>query len=309
MTNGETKKQLGSRNEEVGTEKTPHPSPLTPNLIGTLALEAMLIEVSVTPKPGLVDRNNSGAHRDMGFFTFIKSAAALRDSFEDFARAGENFNEIEIKNLLPVIRKIGIEAEKKMFEATGGINTHKGEIFSLGLLSAAAGYLTKNKISLTPENITNLASKICAGICEKDFADVHKKDKKFLTKGERVYIEHGITGIRGEAEAGYPVVINAGLPALRKYLSQGLNLNDALASTLIHIMAEAKDTNIISRKDLDTAEKVRKRAADLILNNKLTLGEIYKFDRDLINSYISPGGAGDLLAVTYFLFQLETFMN
>ncbi len=292
------------RSEELGVrnEKT-----LTSHYIGTLALEAMLIEVSVTPKPGLVDRNNSGAHRDMGFFTFIKSAAALRDCFEEFARAGENFNENEIKNLLPIIRKIGIEAEKKMFEATGGINTHKGEIFSLGLLSAAAGYLSKNKISLTPEKVTQLASRICAGICEKDFAgarEKYKKDKKFLTKGERVYIEHGITGIRGEAEAGYPVVINAALPALKKYLSQGLNLNDALAFTLIHIMAEAKDTNIISRKDFDTAEKVRKRAADLILNNKLTLEEIYKFDRDLIKAYISPGGAGDLLAVSYFLFRV-----
>ena len=278
---------------------------LTSQHIGTLALEAMLIEVSVTPKPGLVDRNNSGAHRDMGFFTFVKSATALRNSFEEFAIAGENFNESEIKNLFPIIRKIGIESEKKMFEATGGINTHKGEIFSLGLLSAAAGYLSKNKISLTSENITNLASKICAGICERDFAGVYKKDKNFLTKGERVYIEHGITGIRGEAEAGYPVVMNAGLPAVKKYLSQNLSLNDSLAFTLIHIMAEAKDTNIISRKDFETAEKVRKRAADLILNDKLNLEEIYKFDRDLIDASISPGGAGDLLAVSYFLFMLE----
>lgn len=311
-TNGETKKQVGSRNEEVGTKNTPHSSLLTPHYIGTLALEAMLIEVSVTPKPGLVDRNNSGAHRDMGFFTFIKSAAALRDFFEEFARAGENFNESEIKNLFPIIRKIGIEAEKKMFEATGGINTHKGEIFSLGLLSAAAGYLSNLPVgqTLTPENITDLASRICAGICERDFAGVrekYKKNKK-LTKGERVYIEHGITGIRGEAEAGYPAVINAALPALKKYLSQGLNLNDALAFTLIHIMAEAKDTNIISRKDFETAERIRLRAADLILNNKLTLEEIYKFDRDLIDAYISPGGAGDLLAVTYFLYVLSELL-
>ncbi|MBR2208832.1 MAG: triphosphoribosyl-dephospho-CoA synthase CitG [Synergistaceae bacterium] len=301
---GETKKQVGIRSEELGTEKKLP----TSNCVGTLALEAMLIEVSVTPKPGLVDRNNSGAHRDMGFFTFIKSAAALRSSFEDFSRAGENFEEIDdknkIKNLFPIIRKIGIEAEKKMFKATDGINTHKGEIFSLGLLSAAAGYLAKNKISLTPENVTNLASKICAGICEKDFAGVHEKDKKFLTKGERVFIEHGITGIRGEAEAGYPVVINVALPALKKYLSKNFNINDALAFTLIHIMAEANDTNIISRKDFQTAEQVRKRAADLILNNKLNFQEIYKFDSDLILENISPGGAGDLLAVTYFLFQL-----
>ena len=292
---------LGIRNEEKLL--TPNSSLLTPHSIGTFALEAMLIEVSVTPKPGLVDRNNSGAHRDMGFFTFIKSAAALRNSFEEFARAGENFNGADIKNLFPAIRKIGIEAEKKMFAATDGINTHKGEIFSLGLLSAAAGYLAGKKFSLTPENITDTASKICAGICEKDFAGVREKDSKLLTKGERVFIEHGITGIRGEAESGYPIVINTALPVLKKYLADGLNLNDALAFTLIHIMAEANDTNIISRKDFKTAERVRERALSLI-EKGLSVEEILKFDRDLISEYISPGGAGDLLAVTYFLYIL-----
>ena len=305
MTTGEinsiSNEKLEMRNEKIISNS----SFFTSNLIGTLALEAMLVEVSVTPKPGLVDRNNSGAHRDMGFFTFIKSAAALRDSFEEFARAGEIFDDSEIKNLFPVIRKTGIEAEKKMFAATDGINTHKGEIFSLGLLSAAAGYLAKNKIFLTPENVAKTAAKICSGICKKDFAGIHEKNKKFLTKGERVFIEHGITGIRGEAEAGYPVVINIALNALKKYLAKNFSLNDSLAFTLIHIMAEANDTNIISRKDFATAEKVRKRAADLILNNKLNLEEIYKFDRDLISEYISPGGAGDLLAVSYFLYILE----
>ena len=292
--------EIKNGSKKSGTEK----NLFTPDLIGTLALEAMLAEVSVTPKPGLVDRNNSGAHRDMSFFTFIKSAAALRGSFEKFAEAGKNFDSTEIKNLFPVIRKVGIEAEKKMFSATEGINTHKGEIFSLGLVSAAAGYLAENKKFFTPEDVAGTAAKICAGLCEKDFAGVHEKDKKFLTKGERVYIEHGITGIRGEAEAGYPVVIKNSLPALKKYLSQNFNLNDALAFTLIHIMAEAQDTNIISRKDFTTAERVRQRAADLILNG-ITLEKIYKFDRDLIYEYISPGGAGDLLAVTYFIYAME----
>ena len=304
MKTGETKnsEELGVRSEEL--KKIP--ASYSSSLIGTLALEAMLVEVSVTPKPGLVDRNNSGAHRDMSFFTFLKSAAALRDSFEEFARAGENFCGDNVRELFPIIRKIGIEVEKKMFAATNGINTHKGEIFSLGLLSAAAALTIKTHSSLlTPHFIANMAAKICAGICEKDFAGVHEKDKKFLTKGERVFIEHGITGIRGEAESGYPIVINIALPALKKYLSQGFNINDALAFTLIHIMAEANDTNIISRKDFKTAEQVRKRAVDLIFENKLSLEEIYKFDSDLISEYISPGGAGDLLAVTYFLFSLE----
>ena len=270
---------------------------MTPEQIGTLALEAMLIEVSVTPKPGLVDRNNSGAHRDMSFFTFIKSAASLRTSFEEFAEAGEK---LELKKIFPVIREIGIKAEKKMFQATGGINTHKGEIFSLGVLSAAAGYLSGNGQALSPEKISKTAAEICKGLCEKDFAGVTGKPHELLTKGERVYLEHGIKGIRGEAEAGYPVVINVALPALQKYLSQGLSLNDSMAFTLIHIIAAAHDTNIISRHDLKTSERVMTRAKNLIAQG-LTLEAIENLDREFIKEYISPGGSGDLLALTYFL--------
>ncbi len=275
-----------------------------PEELGTLALEAMLIEVSVTPKPGLVDRNNSGAHHDMNFFTFLRSAASLRSSFEEFARAGfvggsRNFSPAQV---FPLIRKIGLEAEKRMFAATDGINTHKGEIFSLGLLSSCAGFLTGKSETLTAEKVMTLASEMCHGICEKDFAGV--RNKKTLTKGERVYLEHGITGIRGEAEAGYPAVRDVGLPALRKYLADGLSLNDALAFTLIHIMANAQDTNIISRHDLKTAEIVMKRAEKILAENS-GLDGIRELDREFIAEYISPGGSGDLLAVTYFLQRLE----
>ena len=272
--------------------------------IGTLALEAMLVEVSVTPKPGLVDRDNSGAHKDMNFFTFLKSAASLRSSFEEFAQAGfvggnKNFLPSQV---FPLIRKIGLEAEKRMFQATNGINTHKGEIFSLGLLSACAGYLAGAGENITAEKVMTLASEMCKGICERDFAGVH--EKKFLTKGERVYLEHGITGIRGEAEAGYPVVRDVGLPALRKYLAEGLNLNDALAFTLINIMANAQDTNIISRHNLKTAQEVMKRSEKILLSN-YELEVIRELDKEFIAEYISPGGSGDLLAVTYFLYTLK----
>ena len=281
---------------------------MTSEIIGTLALEAMLVEVSVTPKPGLVDRNNSGAHHDMNYFTFLRSAASLRSSFEEFAQAGfvrgsQNFLPSQV---FPLIRKIGIEAEKKMFAATNGINTHKGEIFSLGLLSACAGFLTGKNETLTAEKVMRLASEMCHGICERDFAGVNAK--KILTKGERVYLEHGITGIRGEAEAGYPVVRDVGLPALRKYLAEGLSLNDALAFTLIHIMANAHDTNIISRHNLKTAELVMKRSQKILAENSGLEG-IRELDREFIAEYISPGGSGDLLAVTYFLHRLECRAN
>ena len=104
---------------------------MTSSEIGRLALEAMLVEVSVTPKPGLVDRNNSGAHRDMDFFTFMKSAASLGESFVNFAEEGRagGVKGIPPAEIFPAVRQIGIEAERRMFRATEGINTHKGEIF------------------------------------------------------------------------------------------------------------------------------------------------------------------------------------
>ena len=279
----------------------------TSNEIGRLALESMLIEVSVTPKPGLVDRNNSGAHRDMGFFTFMRSAASLHSCFQEFAESGviAGINNIALSKFFTNIRRIGIRAEEKMFAATDGINTHKGEIFSLGLLSASAGYLSGSKKVVDSDSVMKLAGKICSGLCEHDFRDARNKDYDSLTNGERIYLEHGITGIRGEAESGYQTVRNISLPALRKYLSEGLSMNDALAFTLIHIIANNQDTNIISRHNIITAQEVMNTCKSIIASNNLSIQKLYELDEDFIARNISPGGSGDLLAVTYFLYMLD----
>ena len=269
--------------------------------IGRLALESMLVEVSVTPKPGLVDRNNSGAHSDMGFFTFLKSAAGLRNAFDSFALAGSQAD--SPSSMFTSLRKIGIEAELDMFTATGGINTHKGEIFSLGVISGCAGYLSHHGQVITPESVLNIAGVVCAGLCEADFAETRNKPRESLTKGERAYVDHGVIGIRGEAEAGYPSVMDSGLPALTHYLAEGLSMNDALAFTLIHIMAVSCDTNIISRHDLATAHEVMNTAKSLI-SEGLTLEKLHSLDAEFISRNISPSGSADLLAVTYFIYSL-----
>ena len=283
---------------------------ITAKEIGSLALEAMLFEVSATPKPGLVDRNNSGAHKDMDFFTFMKSAASLAKSFVEFSQEGfaGGANKIPPAEIFPAVREIGVVAEKRMFEATGGINTHKGEIFSLGLLSACAGYLEGSGREVTADDVMTLAGEMCAEICERDFAGVRDKNPAMLTKGERVYLTHGITGIRGEAEAGYPSVRIAGLPALREYISRGMNLNDALSMTLIHIMAHAHDTNIISRHDVKTADYVMTLARGMI-ESGFGIEDIRRLDGEFIGRWISPGGAGDLLAVTFFMYAISERYN
>ena len=268
---------------------------LTSDEIGRLALEAMLLEVSATPKPGLVDRNNSGAHKDMDFFTFMKSAASLSGSFTEFAQEGFSggMRGIPPADIFGAVRKIGVEAERRMFRATNGINTHKGEIFSLGLLSACAGYIAGSGRKVTADDVMTLAG-----------AGVREKSPAMLTKGERVYLEHGITGIRGEAEAGYPVVRTAALPALRGYISRGMSMNDALCMTLIHIMAHAHDTNIISRHDMETAHEVMTKARGMI-ESGFGLEDVARLDGEYIARWISPGGAGDLLAVTCFMYTVD----
>ena len=289
------------------TESESYSQKLSPENIGRLALEAMLFEVSATPKPGLVDRNNSGAHKDMDFFTFMKSAASLAGSFAEFSREGFNGGRENIPpaEVFPAVRGIGVEAERRMFSATGGINTHKGEIFSLGLLSACAGYLSGSGHEVTADGVMTLAGEMCAGICERDFAGVRGKSPAMLTKGERVYLEHGITGIRGEAEAGYPSVRITGLPALRGYVSRGMCMNDALCMTLVHIMAHAHDTNIISRHDVKTADEVMTVAGGMI-ESGFGIEDILRLDGEFIGRWISPGGSGDLLAVTYFMYLLDS---
>ena len=272
--------------------------------IGDLALEAMLVEVSVTPKPGLVDRNNSGAHSDMDYFTFIRSAASLRSCFENFAILG--FNSDYLKNSWPEMRSIGIEAEKKMFNATAGINTHKGEIFSLGLLSACAGYFYKQNGFFNADEILCLCSEICTGLCDKDFERL-KNNHDNLTKGERVFLQYGLKGVRGEAESGYPLVNKYALPALKKLLNNDFTLNDALTVALLEIIAHNDDSNIISRHDLKTCEYVKNCASEIFmkLEKNFDVNLILALDQDFITKNISPSGSADLLAVTYFLYSLE----
>ncbi len=274
---------------------------ITSKDIGRLALEAMLAEVSATPKPGLVDRNNAGAHSDMSFFTFMKSAAGLRNAFDEFARAGSEAS--SPREMFPVLRRIGLVAEGDMFEATGGINTHKGEIFSLGVLSACAAHLAGLGQVLTGESVAEMAGVVCAGLCERDFSQTRKKAPSLLTKGERVYLEHGISGIRGEAENGYPIVRTTGLPAMKKYISLGFSMNDALAFVLMHIIAVNYDTNIISRHDIAAVQEVMSTAQRLIAEG-LTIEKIAQLDEDFTARNISPSGSADLLAVTYFLHSL-----
>ncbi len=209
------------------------------NKIASYAMEGMLFEVSATPKPGLVDRNNCGAHKDMDYFTFMSSAASLHATFENLVRAGWENRNRPIKELLSYMRSEGIDAEKKMFSFTKGVNTHKGMIFTLGMLCGCAGWaLEKNELDLNYDVLSILVSEMCEGICAREFKEIENKEN--LTKGERMYVKYGCTGARGEVEGGFATVGEISLPQYRKLRDGGISVNDALVQTLLYLIAKTK---------------------------------------------------------------------
>lgn len=279
------------------------------NYIRDLSLKSMLYEVTVAPKPGLVDRFNSGAHRDMDIFTFIDSSLSLSTYFYDCVKLGYEFDGNDYTNILKALRPIGIKAEEKMFMATNGVNTHKGLIFSLGIISAAAGtiYRKTNNICIHPLEMSNLVKEITKGLTEELLS---LENKSNLTYGEKLYKKYGAKGIRGEVESGFSTVLKYSLPEL-KYLIEDTkyHINDILVNVLLNLMAKTEDSNILGRHDMETLNYVQENSQHALeLGGYLTdEGRKYvkEMDKNFIENNISPGGSADLLAITIMLYMLE----
>lgn len=273
-----------------------------------LALQALLYEVAVTPKPGLVDSANTGAHRDMDIFTFIRSAAALAPAFSACFLAGAA-HQGPPEALLPAIRSIGIGAEKDMLSATGGVNTHKGILFSMGLLCGAAGLMSRQQgVERFPaEALCDTAAQIVTGIIERDFGNLATKER--LTYGEKLYLEHGITGIRGEVAGGFQTVRHTALPLIRQHWQQA-DTNSLLVELLLVLMAHSEDSNILGRHNPEMLRTVQEKAGTILASGGAFHPEgmdaIRAFDQWCIAQWVSPGGSADLLAVTIFLHSMET---
>ena len=322
--------------------------------IAELAVRALLYEVSVTPKPGLVDRNNNGSHRDMDFYSFLGSSAALWPYYRTCAAIGQETAACAPEETFRLLRDPGKEAELRMLRATGGVNTHKGAIFTLGIAAAAAGRLDAaawtggnadpaagagrasvkdaatcpeetetglhtladasekaGRVSLSenrrlPSAILTECARMTRGLTAGDFASVTKDNA--VTVGQKLYAEYGITGVRGQMEAGLPAVAIHGLPLLKKLLSEGKSRDEAGAAVLINIIAHTTDTNLIHRSDVATQQAAAQTAGRLIGDAEGMCPEktlLEELDRDYIRRNLSPGGSADLLAVCWFLYMLE----
>ena len=268
-----------------------------------LACQSLLYEVAATPKPGLVDRLNNGSHRDMDFFTFQASAAALWPYFETCAKIGMQTRSLPPKDTFHRLRVPGMLAEGEMLRATGGVNTHKGAIFSLGILCAALGRLGW-ECAHEPRLLLRECGRMAAGLVEKDFAGLTPESAR--TTGQKLYLRHGITGVRGQAEAGSPAVLDVGLPRLEEGLEKGLSLNDAGCAALLAMMASVVDTNLIARSDCETQQRIAGETAVLLRDNPFPEEDVLKqLDAEFTEQNLSPGGSADLLAMTYFLHFLK----
>ncbi len=284
--------------------------------IAELAVRSLLYEVSVTPKPGLVDRLNNGSHRDMNFYTFLNSAASLWPYFNECARLGLNLGlnhtlsdhtlsdhtqkpEASLQELFQSLRIPGKLAENQMLRATNGVNTHKGAVFSMGILCAAIGACDLSDWS-SPEKILTTCSQMTSGLVAMDFSGLTPENAK--TMGQKLYLNYGITGVRGEMEAGLPVVKNHGLPLLEQLLSEGKSIDEAGSAVLLTIIAHMTDTNLIARSDRETQKAAAKTARELLQANPCpSRAVLERLDQDFIQKNLSPGGSADLLAVCWML--------
>ncbi|MDD6814891.1 MAG: triphosphoribosyl-dephospho-CoA synthase [Firmicutes bacterium] len=277
-----------------------------------MAVSALLGEVWASPKPGLVDRENTGAHKDMTYQNFVDSARALQHCFTQCAQAGQHHSD-DLPLLAARLRSIGLAGEAAMYQATGGVNTHKGAIFSMGILCAAAAAVSlhQTKYDETLKSLQSTAASIAAELLADDSAE--------QTNGKRVLQETGTGGIRAEASSGFDTAFSVGLPSLITALEAGRNTNDAMVYTLLRIIHATEDSNLVHRGGIEGMDFAKREARKLTEGGPaaMNLTAVRETDRKFIEKNLSPGGSADLLALTLFLsflkgpksFQKENFCS
>ena len=264
-----------------------------------LAARALLYEVCATPKPGLVDRANSGSHRDMDIFTFVNSTTALLPYLREAFDIGRRTAELPPEEAFRRLRRAGLRAERAMFDATGGINTHKGAIFSLGTVCAAAGRLwTVEEPRASIEALLDECARMADAAVAGDLAAVRAEGAE--TAGQKLYAARGLRGIRGELADGLPSVAEIGLPALRGALARGATMEQAGVQALLRLIAGVEDTNLYARGGAD-GQRWAGEAAARLAERAFDRDAVADLDAEFIRRNLSPGGCADLLAITYFL--------
>ncbi len=264
-----------------------------------ITVGCLYTELVLYPKPGLVSLVDNGSHTDMTAATFMRSMFALRHYFARICAAGA------ADAPFAVLRQLGIEAETRMLAATGGINTHRGAIFCLGMLCATIGRARAQGVALSAE-----ALRATMLIRWGDELAAHSRPTGTQSHGLQVAHQHAASGAREEGAQGLPSVFEVGLPALRQALAAGRTMRHARIDALFALMAHVSDTNVFYRGGAQGAATVRREAAGFIAQGGTAHPQwlAYALDchRVLIGQKLSPGGAADLLAATCLVHAVDS---
>lgn len=270
------------------------------------AINALHYEVVLLPKPGLVDPQSNGAHTDMNVYTFINSITSLSPFFTQYIQTGY-YHQQSFDTLFEPLRKIGKQAEDAMLTATKGINTHKGANFSFAILLGATGLFYQENCPSTwtaanSDDVLSIAAKICRHLVEHDLEELDKEED--LSYGEKNYLTYGLTGIRGEAVAGYPTLGKL-LDYVRQLPDEG---QVKLLRGLVYLMSETEDSNLVHRGGYEAMKNVQKdmkKIHEANLSKTALLHALTEYDQIMIKHHLSPGGSADLLSLAIYFLQLE----
>ena len=273
--------------------------PITSAQIAQMAVASLYGELVLHPKPGLVTPFSNGSHSDMTAHTFMRSLFTLRHYFKEVSQAGRDGNEFDR------LRQLGINAEQRMLRATAGVNTHRGAIFSVGLLCAAIGATdlphnanAAHDADMIRRTLLRHWGEALRGHTRGLGADSH---------GAQARSRYGVEGAREQAAAGFPAVFDNGLPQLRATLATGRDWTCACLDTLFVLMADLHDTNVVHRGGVAGTALVRRRAREF-----MSAGGTANLDwrahatgigQEFERHNLSPGGAADLLAATCLVYR------
>lgn len=264
--------------------------------LSALAISVLIEEAELTPKPALVDRRGNGAHHDLDLARLRRSAQSLQPGFVDIARTAAA--EGDPLQLREQIGRIGRLMERRMLETTGGSNAHRGAIWALGLLVAAAA---RNRAELDSVCIASAAARL-ARLPDR-FAP------RLMSNGALAQMKFGASGARGEAQAAFPHAIGVGVPMLRAARDRGVPEDCARLDVLMAIMSCLDDTCLLHRGGVAALETAKAGARAVLAAGGTAepagLRRLYKLHGDLMGLWASPGGSADLLAVTLFLDRLS----
>lgn len=279
--------------------------------LGELAVTALKDEASLTPKPGLVDLDHNGSHQDMNIQLMYDSAESLHVTFVQMAQA--SYSKRADQSLREQLALIGRQGEQHMLEVTKGVNTHRGAIWALGLVTGATSLWLAQA-----HHQSTIASTFLETISAVKITEIAATIARYTDRyapnsgshGTHVKRHYGTGGARDEAERGFPHVIDIGLPALQQARHQGIAECYARLDSLLAIMAVLPDTCILYRGGKQALVQTQERASAILAQGGTSTDKgwqaLLAFDQWMVRHHFSPGGSADLLAATLYIDSIIT---